>query len=65
MRNLDLPTPVDLFDVQENSLATGELAALFPRKGWLPAPLLIELLEEDPNTTSGVAPDPPPLGTDS
>lgn len=47
MRNLDLPPPVDLFEVQENSLATGELAALFPAKGWLPSPLLIELLDEN------------------
>ena len=47
MRDLDLPAPVDLFDVQENSLATGDLAELFPSKGWLPEPLLIELLEED------------------
>ena len=46
MRNLDLPTPVDLLDVQENSLATGEFRFLFPRKGWLPGPLLILLLEE-------------------
>lgn len=43
MRNLDLPTPVDLFEVQENSLVSGELAPLFPAKGWLPAPLLVEL----------------------
>lgn len=35
MRNLDLPEPTDLFDVQENSLATGKLRFLFPAKGWL------------------------------
>ena len=45
MRNLDIPPPVDLFDVQENSLASTELAPLFAPKGWLPAPLLIELLD--------------------
>lgn len=45
MRNLDLPPPRDLFDVQENALAAGELRFLFPAKGWLPAPLLRELLE--------------------
>jgi uncharacterized protein involved in response to NO len=45
MRNLDLPTPVDLFDVQENAMATGPLAFLFPKKGWLPSPLLIEFLD--------------------
>jgi hypothetical protein len=35
MRDLDLAVPVDLFDVQENFLATGELRFLFPEKGWL------------------------------
>jgi O-antigen ligase len=45
MRNLDLPVPVDLFDVRENALATGPLAFLFPRKSWLPSPLLIEFLD--------------------
>jgi len=50
-RNLDLPPPVDLFDVQENRLAADELSFLFPPKGWLPAPLLIELLDA-PRTKS-------------
>jgi len=45
MRNLDLPVPVDLFDVQENALATGPLAFLFPGKSWLPSPLLLEFLD--------------------
>jgi tetratricopeptide (TPR) repeat protein len=45
MRNLDLPVPVDLFDVQENSLASDQFRFLFPAKGWLPAPLLLELLD--------------------
>lgn len=45
MRDLDLPVPVDLFDVQENALAAGELAPLFPAKGWLPSPLLLVLLD--------------------
>jgi hypothetical protein len=45
MRNLDLPVPVDLFDVQENALATGPLAFLFPKKSWLPSPLLLEFLD--------------------
>ena len=48
MRNLDLATPVDLFDVQENSLATGELRFLFPAKGWLPTPLLRAWLNSQP-----------------
>ena len=46
MRNLDLPTPVDLFAVQENALAVGEYRFLFPQKGWLPAPLLLGFLQE-------------------
>jgi Lipid A core - O-antigen ligase and related enzymes len=45
MRNLDLPPPVDLFDVQENLLAADLLGFLFPPKGWLPSPLLLELLD--------------------
>jgi O-antigen ligase len=45
MRNLDLPVPVDLFDVEENAVATGPLAFLFPKKSWLPSPLLIEFLD--------------------
>lgn len=45
MRDLDLPTPTDLFDVQENLLAATELNFLFPRKGWLPAPLFLPLLD--------------------
>ncbi len=45
MRNLDLPPPVDLFDVQENALASGELRFLFPAKGWLPGPVLLGLLD--------------------
>ncbi|MEO6004592.1 MAG: O-antigen ligase family protein [Opitutus sp.] len=45
MRNPDLPTPVDLYTTQQNSLATTELAGFFPSKSWLPAPVLIELLD--------------------
>jgi O-antigen ligase len=45
MRDLDLPDPVDLFDVQENALASDQFRFLFPPKGWLPAPLLLELLD--------------------
>ncbi|MGA3007315.1 MAG: O-antigen ligase family protein [Opitutaceae bacterium] len=46
MRNLDLPTPVDFFDVRENAVATGSLAYLFPKKSWLPSPLLLEFLDK-------------------
>ncbi|MBI4623168.1 MAG: O-antigen ligase family protein [Verrucomicrobia bacterium] len=45
MRNLDLTTPVDLFDVRE-SQDTGTTAATLPPKGWLPSPLLLTLLNE-------------------
>lgn len=45
MRNLDLPVPLDLFAVQENLLAAGKFAFLFPAKGWLPSPLLLSLLD--------------------
>jgi O-antigen ligase len=47
MRDTDLATPTDLFDVQENLLAATELNFLFPRKGWLPAPQLLPLLSAD------------------
>lgn len=52
MRQLDLPPPQDVFDVQDNALATGEFKFLFPPKGWLPAPLLIELLDSPPPAAS-------------
>ncbi len=55
MRDLDLPTPTDLFDVQENLLAATELNFLFPRKGWLPAPQFLPLLEA-PVSPSASAP---------
>lgn len=42
MRNLDLPAPVDLYDVRESDLPRG--APIPPSKGWLPSPLLLELL---------------------
>ena len=45
MRNSNLPPPVDLYDAQENALATGRLAFLFPAKGWLPSPRLLEYLD--------------------
>jgi len=45
MRDSDLPPPVDLFDDRENALAAGRLSFLFPAKGWLPSPLLLEFLD--------------------
>jgi O-antigen ligase len=47
MRQPHLPPPSDLFDVQENAAATGPLRFLFPEKGWLPSPLLLELLDQN------------------
>jgi hypothetical protein len=41
MRNLDLPTPVDLFDVR----GTAPIPDWLPPKGWLPSPLLLSLLD--------------------
>jgi hypothetical protein len=46
MRQPDLPPPSDTFTVQENAVAAGPLRFLFPEKGWLPAPLLLELLDQ-------------------
>jgi O-antigen ligase len=48
MKNLDVPPPVDLFDVQEDPRMAESLRFLFPRKGWLPSPLLLELLDTPP-----------------
>lgn len=45
MRNLDLPPPVDLYDVRELQAASGAAAVALPPKGWLPSPLLLELLD--------------------
>lgn len=45
MRNLDLPPPVDLFDVRETTTVAN---AGLPPKGWLPSPLLLQLLDASP-----------------
>ncbi|MES2696132.1 MAG: O-antigen ligase family protein [Verrucomicrobiota bacterium] len=45
MRNLDLPPPVDLYDVRELVSRPAAFANL-PPKGWLPSPLLLALLNE-------------------
>ncbi len=44
MRNLDLPAPIDLFDVREPAAIDPSLGAL-PPKGAVPSPLLLELLD--------------------
>ena len=41
MRNLDIPTPIDLFDVREPASPDPSL----PAKGWLPSPVLLTLLD--------------------
>jgi hypothetical protein len=48
MRNLDLPTPVDLFDVRESAAEAGSPGEVLPPKGWLPSPLLLSLLDTPP-----------------
>jgi O-antigen ligase len=49
MRNLDLPTPIDLYPVRELSpsptLPLSPSSAALPPKSWLPSPLLLELLD--------------------
>ncbi|MEY2878474.1 MAG: hypothetical protein RLZZ15_854, partial [Verrucomicrobiota bacterium] len=42
-RQLDLPAPLDLYDVREPATPPADLAAL-PAKGWLPAPVLLPLV---------------------
>jgi len=42
MRNLDLPAPADLFLVRESAAAPADA---WPAKGWLPSPLLLQLLD--------------------
>jgi O-antigen ligase len=50
MRNLDLPTPVDLYDVRE-SVAPVDPSRPLPPKGWLPSPLLLKLLDAPVSVT--------------
>lgn len=42
-RHPEMTPPVDEYEVQENAAAAAELRFLFPPKGWLPAPVLVEL----------------------
>lgn len=46
MRNADLPVPVDLYDVREDPRFPASAPFPLPRKGWLPSPLLLKLLDE-------------------
>ncbi|MCC5024130.1 MAG: O-antigen ligase family protein [Candidatus Synoicihabitans palmerolidicus] len=45
MRDLDLPPPVDLYDVRERPRDSARTGPELPDKGWLPAPLLLKLLD--------------------
>jgi hypothetical protein len=44
MRNLDLPPPLDLYEVRELAAPPSANSAL-PPKGWLPSPVLRQLLD--------------------
>lgn len=46
MRNADLPVPTDLYDVREDPRFPALVPFPLPRKGWLPSPLLLKLLDE-------------------
>jgi O-antigen ligase len=46
MRNADLPAPTDLYDVREDPHFPASVPFPLPRKGWLPSPLLLKLLDE-------------------
>jgi O-antigen ligase len=48
MRNLDLPPPVDLYDVREDPRFPASVPFPLPDKGWLPSPVLLELLDTSP-----------------
>ncbi len=45
MRNLDLGAPLDVFVVREIVAPPDSAAAPLPPKGWLPSPVLVELLD--------------------
>lgn len=47
IRDLNSPPPVDLYDVRELA-PSSTLSAPLPPKGWLPSPLLLELLDAPP-----------------
>ncbi len=51
MRNLDLPSPLDLYDVRESA---APLAPDLPPKGWLPSTLLLELLDAPTSAPSSI-----------
>jgi len=45
MRNQDIASPVDLYDVREDPRFATTLPFTLPPKGWLPSPLLLKLLD--------------------
>lgn len=48
MRNLDIPPPVDLYDVREDPRFPATVSFPLPDKGWLPSPVLLMLLDDPP-----------------
>lgn len=46
MKNMDGPTPVDQYIVEENGITAGFFSSLFPKKGYIPSFLLSERLSE-------------------
>jgi hypothetical protein len=48
MRNLDLAPPLDLYDVREDPRFPASVSFPLPDKGWLPAPVLLKLLDAAP-----------------
>lgn len=44
MRDLDLPVPVDLYDVREDPRFPASVSFILPSKGWMPSPRLLNLL---------------------
>jgi len=48
MRNSDLAPPFDLYDVREDPRFPASVPFPLPDKGWLPAPVLLKLLDAAP-----------------
>ncbi|HWA27681.1 MAG TPA: O-antigen ligase family protein [Lacunisphaera sp.] len=46
MRNSDIPSPVDLYDVREDPRFPASVPFPLPDKGWLPSPVLLKLLDD-------------------
>jgi hypothetical protein len=46
MRDQDIATPVDLYDVREDPRFPASVPFPLPSKGWLPSPRLLKLLDD-------------------